>query len=44
MFDWGYLLVMVLGALVVLRVAKRSKSQREDTLKYKKIMPPDDRR
>ncbi|MEI6837136.1 MAG: hypothetical protein WCK56_04980 [Alcaligenaceae bacterium] len=44
MLDWGYLLVMVLGALVVLRVAKRSKSQREDTPKYKKIMPPDDRR
>ena len=44
MLDWGYLLMMVLGALVVLRVAKRSKSQREDTLKYKKIMPPDDRR
>jgi hypothetical protein len=40
MLDWGYLLVMVLGALIALRLVKRTKSQRTEAIRLKKIMPP----
>lgn len=40
MLDWGYLLVMVLGAWVGLRVAKRSKAQRTKAIKFKQSLPP----
>ncbi len=40
MLDWGYLLLMVLGACVALRVAKRSKAQRTKAIKFKQSMPP----
>ena len=40
MLNWGYLLIMVLGACVALRVARLSKVHRTKTIKFKQIMPP----
>ena len=40
MLDWGYLMVMVLGACVAWRVAKRSKAQRTKVIKLKQSLPP----
>ena len=42
MLDWGYLLVMVLGALIAWRYAGRKQASRQERRQVKKSVPPKD--